>query len=953
MIPAPDTLPETASAASVSPAYAGRTMPDQPGAPACAQDAARPDGSGPQGVTLITCHANADFDAFAAMLAARFLYEPHVLLFPGTQERGLQKLVAGLDCKALGITETAAIPWQTINRLVVVDTRQRGRISHVSQLLDRPDVAVELWDHHPDTADDITTPHTHLAHIGSVTSLIVQAIADRGLSLTADDATLLGLGIYSDTGSFTYSSTTQADFQSAAWLLGQGMDLNRVDALAAHELTSLHIQALNSLLESTQTYSINNVQVAISEAAMEHYLGDFAYLAHRLMEMEKFSVLFAIGLMDDRIQVVARSRDEAINVGDICAALGGGGHAYAASASVRSMTVHEVRDVILRHLYAQAYPDKTAREYMSSPAVGVESAASIHDADELMLHFGLKAVPVFEPGTRVCVGLLDALTASRASAHGLGAYTVEDYMTRRIITLPPDATLKDLTTTIVGGRQRLVPIVDSSKVVGVVTRTDLINVFAQEPGHMPEPRTTGSKERNLGKLINDRLPRASRELLHLAGRLGRELGLPVYTVGGFVRDLLLQRPNQDIDLVVEGNGIALARALARELNGRVREHQKFLTSVVIYKDENGEQARIDVATARLEYYEYPAALPTVELSSIKMDLFRRDFSINALAVRLDCEPFGQMVDFFGGQRDVKERVIRVLHTLSFVEDPTRCLRAVRFEQRYNFHIGAGTEKLIKNALKLKLMDKLSGARLFHEFQHICDENDPTACITRLDQLGVFEAISPLLALNPTKKSLLLRLQETLTWYRLLYFEQAAQPWLAYFLALNYNLSYADTANHYQRMGLPEPQRADVFRQREHMRAVRGKLESWQKDHETGRAKISALCALLRPLSLEFLLCLMADTTNAALQKNISRYITLWRRQKADVGGEDLLAMGLQPGPAFGRILEAVLTAKLDGLAATTEQQLELARTLARQADENSDTEKEEQATRNSSLAQRL
>ena len=356
--------------------------------------------------------------------------------------------------------------------------------------------------------------------------------------------------------------------------------------------------------------------------------------------------------------------------------------------------------------------------------------------------------------------------------------------------------------------------------------------------------------------------------------------------------------------------------------------------MVIYSNEKGRPARIDVATARLEYYEYPAALPSVELSSIKMDLFRRDFSINALAVRLDCEPFGQLVDFFGGQRDIKERVIRVLHTLSFVEDPTRCLRAVRFEQRYSFHIGAGTEKLIKNALKLKLMDKLSGARLFHEFQHICDEDDPTACIARLDQLGVLEAIAPLLALNPTKRNLLLRLQETLTWYRLLYFELAAQPWLAYFLALNHNLSYADTADHYQRMGLPEPQRADVFRQREHMRMVRGKLESWQTDHEAARAGISALCALLRPLSLEFLLYLMADISNAALQKNISRYITLWRREKADVDGDDLRAMGLQPGPDFGRILGAALAAKLDGIAATREQQLELARGLVRRAAEN-------------------
>ena len=936
MILAPETTPQAASAQATA----------EKAAPVQAEQHAG-------GTTLITCHANADFDAFAAMLAARFLYTPHVLLFPGTQERGLQKLIAGLDTAALGIVETPAIPWDSITRLVVVDTRQRGRISHVAQLLDRDDVTVELWDHHPDSTDDITSPHTHMAHIGSVTSLIVQAISERGFSLGADDATLLGLGIYGDTGSFTYSSTTQADFMAAAWLLGQGMDVNRIDALAAHELTSLHIQALNSLLESTQTYNINNVQVTLSEAAMEHYLGDFAYLAHRLMEMEKFPVLFAIGLMDDRIQVVARSRNEAINVGDICAALGGGGHAYAASASVRSMTVHEVRDVILRHLYAQAYPDKTAREYMSSPAVGIEATATIQEADELMLHFGLKAVPVFMPDTRQCIGLLDALTASRASAHGLGASTVEDYMSRRITTLPPDATLKDLTTTIVGGRQRLVPIVEDDRVIGVVTRTDLINVFAQEPGHMPEPRTTGGKERNLGKLIQDRLPLASRNMLHLAGRLGRELGLPVYAVGGFVRDLLLQRPNQDIDLVVEGNGIALARALAKELNGRVREHQKFLTSVVIYTDAAGAEARIDVATARLEYYEYPAALPTVELSSIKMDLFRRDFAINALAVRLDCEPFGQLVDFFGGQRDIKERVIRVLHTLSFVEDPTRCLRAVRFEQRYNFHIGAGTEKLIKNALKLKLMDKLSGFRLFHEFQHICDEEDPSACILRLDQLGVLEAVSPLLSLNPTRKNLLLRLQETLTWYRLLYFEEAAQPWLAFFLALNHNMSYADTANHYQRMGLPEPRRADILRQREHMRVVRGKLEPWQKDHEAGKESISALCALLRPLSLECLLYLMADTSDAPLQKSLSRYITQWRKEKTDVSGEDLRIMGLEPGPAFGRILDAVLAAKLDGTAATPEQQMDLARSLVCSIGAKSGNGNEEQTSRNSSLAQRL
>ena len=194
--------------------------------------------------------------------------------------------------------------------------------------------------------------------------------------------------------------------------------------------------------------------------------------------------------------------------------------------------------------------------------------------------------------------------------------------------------------------------------------------------------------------------------------MGQEIGASVFVVGGFVRDLLLRYPNHDLDLVVEGDGIAFANLLAKTLHGRVRAHQKFKTAVVIYTPEGSHEERhIDVATARLEYYEYPAALPTVELSSIKMDLFRRDFTINALAVQLNPNNFGRLVDFFGAQRDIKEKSLRVLHSLSFVEDPTRMLRAVRFEQRFDFQIGKQTMRLIKNALNLKLLHKLSGARL--------------------------------------------------------------------------------------------------------------------------------------------------------------------------------------------------------------------------------------------------
>lgn len=878
-------------------------------------------------LTLITCHANADFDAFAAILAARHLYSPCLLLFPGSQEKSLQSLYAELEHKTYGFVGIDEIDWDKVTRLVLVDTRQKGRVRHVDKILGRADLVIEVWDHHPDSPDDLAADQVNLCKIGAVTSLLVEQLEKKEIKISPEEATLLGLGIYSDTGSFTFSSTTRQDFNAAAWLLEQGMNVNQISDLAANELTSLHVHALNSLLESVQTYTVNKTEIAIAEASMEHYLGDFAVLAHRLMEMEKFNVLFAIGIMEDCIQVVARSRSNAINVGNICSALGGGGHVYAASASIRSMPVNAVRETILRSLFTQATPDKTAQEYMSSPAVGIAANAKISEADELMLHFGLKAVPVFAPNTRECTGLLDAQTASRATSHGLGSMPVEDYMQRRFATLPPNASLQEILEIIINGRQRLIPIVENHKVTGVVTRTDMMNIFTDGVGHLPENRQQG-KERNVAKFLQDRLDAKSRKLLSMAGDLGRRLAMPVYAVGGFVRDLLANRHNQDIDLVVEGDGLTFARALAAELGGRVGEHQKFLTSVVIFTDEENHEKRIDVATARLEYYEYPAAMPTVELSSIKMDLYRRDFSINAMAVRLDCSPYGQLVDFFGGQRDLRDKVIRVIHTLSFVEDPTRCLRAVRFEQRYKFRIGHGTERLIKNAVSLQLMDRLSGPRLFHEYMLICQEENPQDCFERLDELGILKAIWPRLALNPARRALLGQIREMQTWYNLLYFEEKHCAWLPWFLALNHGSNYSDTVNCYRRLGLPEAQRAWTMSQRELLRNLGSKLEKWQKEKDTGTANVSQLCYLLKPVAIECLLYLMAATANPGLQKNLSRYITKWRNMKTDIGGADLLRIGLKPGPDFGRILKAVLVAKLDGVVTTAESQIMLARQLS-------------------------
>lgn len=878
--------------------------------------------------TLITCHSNADYDAFSSMLAIRHLFAGSILLYPGSQEKKLQKIFSELEPAEYGLANPGDIDWSEIEHLVIVDTAQKSRLKHAEKLLENNNISIEIWDHHPMSADDLEADIRHIKVIGSTTALIVKALDERGISLSPPEATLIGLGIYGDTGSFTYSSTTPEDFQAAAWLLRQGMDVNRISDLAAHELTSVHIHALDKLLESAKRVIINDLTVILAEVSLDHYLGDFAHIAQKFMELEKFDALFAIGAMVDRIQIVARSRSEKIDVGKICSELGGGGHAFAASVSLKNRSTVEVRELITQTLYLHGQKEKQASDFMSAPPVGIVEGTSIRSADELMLHFGLKSVPVFQEGTRRCTGIIEARMTKKALLHGLGNASVDEYMIRRIFTAPPTASIRELASIIVGRQQRLVPIVLHDEAIGVVSRTDLINVLAEEKYDEQYLESSINRRSNIAGLMRDRLPARVQKLLKMAGELGRQQKIPVYVVGGFVRDLLLGRPNNDIDLVVEGNGIGFANRLAQSLKGRVREHKKFLTSVILYPGEHGEE-RIDVATARLEYYESPASLPIVELSSIKKDLFRRDFSINSLAIRLDAPQCAQLIDFFGGRRDLKDRIVRVLHTLSFVEDPTRCLRAIRFEQRYNFRIGSGTEKLIRNSISMEMMGKLSPQRIFNEYAHICEESDPPACFSRMDELGLMNAILPHRKDHELKKHVLERCHEMHSWYNLLYFEEKIRPWFLYFLALTHNFNYRDAASSYDALGLPQAKKNQLLHSREQMRAIRQKLGKWQKDNEnSAHPAISELYNLLLPLSLECLVFMMATNGNEYMEMILSRFITSWRQQKPDIGGEDLKRLGLAPGPEYTLILAKLLSLKLNGIAPDAESQMrELPRIL--------------------------
>ena len=881
-----------------------------------------------QAHTVITSHANADFDALAAMIAASRLYPGAVLIFPGSQEKNLRNFYIQSTTYLFNFKHFKDIDPAAVELLVVVDTRQKSRLPHVQPLLDKPGLTIHVYDHHPDTDEDLVAVFSRVMPWGSSTTILVHEMISRGIVPSTEEATVLGLGIFEDTGSFSFASTTPEDFRAGAWLRENGMDLGVISDLLARDLSSEQIKILSALIESAKRHDFHGIEIVIAEVSTEDFVSDFAYLVHKFIDMENIRVTFALGRMGDRIHLVARSRTAEVNVGTICSFFGGGGHGYAASATIKDKTLSQVHDELLALLYSHINPQLVAATLMSKPPVVVESDRSMAAAAELMTRFGLKGVPVVEPGTMRCVGLMERKIVDKAMSHGLGSAAVGVYMLTEFSRLTPQADLYQVMEIIIGKRQRLLPVIQGEEVLGVVTRTDLVNQMVEQSARISEVvLPERKKERNIRPVLRTRLPGSVIALLEQAGQLAQDLGYKLYAVGGFVRDILLARPNLDIDLVVEGDGIHFARELAALRQGRVKAHLKFKTAVVVFPDGQ----RIDVATARLEYYEYPTALPTVELSSIKMDLYRRDFTINALALQLTPGDFGQLTDFFGSQRDIKDKTIRVLHSLSFVEDPTRILRAIRFEQRFNFRIDGQTLRLIKNAVQLKLFHKLSGARLTHELQLMLEEENVLECLNRVQDLKLLDAIHPLLNLDADRVRILSELHKVHTWYKLLYLEPAANTWRLYLLGLTMGLEREQLDLVCQRLRFSDRERQDFLTLRDHLGESLAKLMTWQD----GQSALSEIYFLLVQLPVEGVLFLMARSRREAIRKNISLYLTRMLTQQLFIDGDDLKALGLQSGPIFAQILRRVRAAAVDGEAVSREKQLELAKSLMQQLRDDS------------------
>ena len=857
---------------------------------------------------VIITHINADFDALASMLAAHKLYPEAKLVFPGSQEKSLRDFFVRSTFYVLEADRIKDIELPAITRLIMVDTRQRSRIGRFAEIVDTPGLEIHIYDHHPASGEDVKGTLEVIEEGGATITILLRQLREHGISITSDEATIMMLGIYEDTGSLTFSSTTEDDFHAAAYLLAQGASLNMIADMITRELTAEQVFLLNDLIRSAERYHIRGVEVVVTTSSSDNYIGDVAVLVHKLKDMENLNALFALIRMEDRIYLIARSRVAEVNVAEVAVEFGGGGHPTAASATIRDLTMVEAKERLLSIVHEVVKPKIRAHDIMIRPLKTIQQDDTLKEAHGILSkYYNIHVLPVVS-GEQL-VGLIARPIVERAMRHGLGDLTVREYMTADFAVVEADSPLREVQGHIVGENQRFLPVVKGKRLIGGITRTDLLGALHHALTPSPLPALSARKKA-VTKLMDERLPPPVISLLRELGQVGEELGQHVYAVGGFVRDLIMRRENYDIDVVVEGDGIHFAQVFGAQKGCRVKVHKRMKTATLLFT--NG--VKIDVATARMEYYERPAAPPTVELSSIKMDLFRRDFTINTLAIELRPGAFGQLLDFFGEQRDVKEGVIRVLHNLSFVEDPSRIFRAVRFEQRFGFHIGKHTQGLMKNAIAMGLLERLSGARLFAELKLILSEENPLPVLERMEEFGLLKFLHPRLAYDAHTKALLTRVYEVVSWFDLLFIEGTYSKWMVYLLGLADQVQMKGLQELAQRLSLPPRSRKRLLEAREEGTKV---LQRARRK----RLSPTEIYILFKPLPIEATLYMMAKTEDKGVKKAISLFFTKLNTMKVSVRGKDLQTLGIQPGPLYREIIDSLLLARLEGTIKTKEDEM--------------------------------
>ena len=405
---------------------------------------------------------------------------------------------------------------------------------------------------------------------------------------------------------------------------------------------------------------------------------------------------------------------------------------------------------------------------------------------------------------------------------------------------------------------------------------------------------------NLSNKIEKQLPTELVSFMRVAGELAASQGQNLYLVGGVVRDLLLGQTNLDLDLVVEGSAINLAQQLAQIKQGKITTHPRFNTA----KLQWGKWS-IDLATARSETYAKPGALPSVKPGSLSNDLSRRDFTINTMAIELIPSRYGELIDRYGSIDDLKQGLICVLHENSFINDATRIWRGLRYEQRLHFQLEPKTLQLLKR--DIPMLDTISGDRIRHELELILKEKYPEKVLCRAEELSVLYWLHPALKGNGWLANK---------------FKQARQlsysnlpPVGLYLSLLAYPLTNEESEQLISRLRLPKSL-AQTLR---NTISIKTNFKSLANPEITP----SSVHYLLHGYSPTAITANLLACDSPVACQNINLFLTRLRYVKPALNGDNLVRMGIAPGPQIKEILQLLHEARLDGKVTSKQGEEEL------------------------------
>ncbi|MCA9952184.1 MAG: CBS domain-containing protein [Anaerolineales bacterium] len=871
---------------------------------------------------LILTHEKADFDAIASQLGAYKLFPDGVPLLPRYLNRNVQQFL-NLYWDVLPFMRPDDWRRRRVDEVILVDTQNLNSVRGMAR-----NPQVRVIDHHVDHEPRPDWTY-QVEAVGATTTLLVEMLQANGLLLTPEEATLLLLGVYEDTGSLTYDTATARDVRAAAWLFEQGAQLDVVRRFLTIPLTSEQ-QALYAELQANANWSTvqGRAIVVTTAVAPQGFNDEISSIAHRLRETLTPAGLFVLVQLGHDVQLVARSSHASVDVSLVAKALGGGGHSRAAAALIVGATAAAVAQKVTALLPKAVKPLVRVAAIMSYGVQTITSAQTIAEAAHQMRRTGHEGYPVVDQENGRIQGLLTRNAVDRAMSHEMGQLPVNRIMKMGAITVRPSESIERVQELMLREGWGQIPVVADmggaegidTNPIGIVTRTDLLNYWFQP--------VTETAESDMRALLAASLQPEMWALVQAVSAAAAELQMPLYFVGGLVRDILLGKSSIDLDMVVEGDAILLVRNLQTRLGGDVHTHSRFGTGkwfvtpeiwAAVFAQYRGDHpypkstqsknnyvqplpASIDFVTARSEFYAAPSALPEVERGSIKLDLHRRDFTINTLAVRLDGAHLGELLDFYGGQRDLEHGLIRVLHSLSFIDDPTRVLRAIRLEQRLGFMIETRTAELLDNALPM--LKRVTGDRIRHEIELALREADPILVMERFAGLGVMKQIYPGLIWTPEMAAAFKRVPQLLAdpiWHKALPPESKEFLFFALWLT---SLPQAVQEGTVERLKGRKSTRDDVL-------AVADLLHLLQT--VTSDIQPSVVTKMLRPFPARVLLAArIIVAENPFKAQLLDKYYSEWRHVKTSLSGADLRLMGLKPGPTYSIWLERLLAARLNG-----------------------------------------